>query len=111
MERDISDRRVVSLLDEDGLSFRQVAALLGCRWGRCSGRRHRVRQARVSAELTEVPADPVLSLLTAGDVEHLGVSATDVVGGLTPLDRYRVLGLPAGTAGDAARAVRPWPGR
>ncbi len=65
----------------------------------------RVRQARVSAELTEVPADPVLSLLTAGDVEHLGVSATDVVGGLTPLDRYRVLGLPAGTAGDAARAL------
>jgi hypothetical protein len=51
-------------------------------------------------------ADPVLALLTEVDLEHLGVSAAEVAGGLTALDRYRIMGLPPDSAaGDAARGL------
>ena len=57
------------------------------------------------AAVAAVPADPIVALLTEADMAHLG-SAGDVVGGLTALERYRVLCLPAGSAaGDAARAL------
>lgn len=48
--------------------------------------------------------DPILSLLTPLDVKRLGVTAEDAARGLSPLDRYRVLGLPS-AAGAAAREL------
>jgi hypothetical protein len=50
--------------------------------------------------------DPIVALLSESDMARLAVSARDVAGRLSVLDRYRLFGLPAGSAaGDAARAL------
>ena len=51
--------------------------------------------------------DPILALLTEADVAVLGVSAGDVAAELSALVRFRLMGLPAGSAaaGNAARAL------
>ena len=69
---------------------------------------------KILARLRSVPdqpvgdgcGDPILVLLTDQDLAHLGVSDADVSNGLSALERYRILGLPAGSAaGDAGRAL------
>jgi hypothetical protein len=51
-------------------------------------------------------SDPIVVLLTEQDLAHLGVSDADVSNGLSALERYRILGLPAGSAaGDAGRTL------
>jgi transcriptional regulator with XRE-family HTH domain len=69
---------------------------------------------KILARLRSVPdqpvgdgcSDPIVALLTEQDLAHLGVSAADVSSGLSALERYRILGLPAGSAArDAAREL------
>jgi hypothetical protein len=97
---DDQDRRVAALLD-DGVSYRQVAALLGMSLGAVQRAARRAR-GLLPASRAAV-ADPIVELLTFADMAHLRVSAR---GELSMLDRYRMLGLPEGSAaGDAARAL------
>jgi hypothetical protein len=67
-EQELQDRRVATLLG-DGVSFRQVAALLGLSLGAVQ------RSARRARELPASPAvvaDPIVNLLTPADLEQLG---------------------------------------
>lgn len=97
--QELQDRRVAALLGE-GVSFRQVAALLGLPLGVVQ---RSARQARALTPSRVATADPIGALLSPADLEHLGVSAVD---GLSMLDKYRFLGLPEGSAaGEAARRL------
>jgi Homeodomain-like domain len=103
----------IRALKAEGFSVREIARELGLSRMKV----HRVLAAPpatavpVSAELSEsgqshVAPDPILSLLTEADMAHLHVEAADVAAGLDALTRYRMMGLPPGSAaGDAARAL------
>ena len=97
----------IRALSAEGLSIRQIAAELRINRGKV----HRVLAASTDASSGSAVAavdtvDPILLLLTEADSAHLGFSADDVAAGLSMLERYRVLGLPSGSAaGEAARAL------
>ena len=85
---------------DEGFSVREIARELGLSRMKV----HRVLMA--SPTVPSVSDDPLVALLTEADVAHLGLSAADVAGGLNALQRYRMLGLPTGSAaGDAVRAL------
>jgi transcriptional regulator with XRE-family HTH domain len=100
----------IRALRAQGLSIREIARELGL---------SRMRVQRVLASSPAVPlvpadgdsasvaGDPVVSLLTDADLARLGVSrAVMAAGELDALTRYRMLGLPAGSAaGEAARTL------
>jgi Helix-turn-helix domain of resolvase len=83
----------------EGFSVREIARELGLS-------RMKVHRKLIASPAVPVPADSVLAVLTEPDRAHLGVTAGAVAGGLSKLDRYRMLGLPQGSAaGDAARRL------
>lgn len=102
-DQELQDRRVAALLG-DGVSFRQVAALLGLSLGAVQRAARRARSARSAGSATD---DPILESLAPAEAAYLGLSAEVVAAGeLSRLDRYRILSLPAGSAaGDAAREM------
>jgi hypothetical protein len=98
----------IRALRAEGFSVREIARELGLSRMKV----HRVLMASAAAAADEPPPvpvvsdDPILALLTEADMAWLGVSAADAAAGLDPLQRYRMLGLPAGSkAGDAARKL------
>jgi DNA-binding CsgD family transcriptional regulator len=88
----------------EGFSVREIARELGLSRMKV----HRALSASPAAPAADaVPAvsdDPIMSLLTEADLECLGVSAADLVVGLSALDKYRCLGL-SSAAGERARAL------
>lgn len=102
----------IARLRGEGVSFREIARRCGCSLGSVQKAVARINKRWASSAATAVhdesarSTDPILRLLTAEDMQRLKVTAEEVSLGLSPLDRYRILGLPQGSgAGDAARVL------
>jgi hypothetical protein len=102
-------KQQIRALKAEGFSVREIARELGLSRMKV----HRMLAALPPADIgnspnieTAVPADPTVALLTEADMAWLRVSAAEVSRGLNALERYRIMGLPAGSAaGDEARAL------
>ncbi|OBF70498.1 hypothetical protein A5750_23285 [Mycobacterium sp. 852002-51613_SCH5001154] len=105
----VDDRdREVAELRAEGYTFRRIAETLGRSLGSVqrSWRRAQVQKAADGGDGVAAADDPILYLLTSDDLAWLRVMPSEVAIGLSALERYRFLGLPAGSAaGDAARAM------
>ncbi len=96
----------IRALSAEGLSIRQIARQLGINRGRVQRMlAASPPPARSGSTVVALDSDPITSLLTAAEWARLGVSGGGARG-LNVLERYRLMGLPVGSAaGDAVRLL------